>query len=107
MKRKRKAMFRPDRLAELRRSAHLTLEGLAKRTGCTKSYIWELENRPGIRPNAELVYEISEVLGTSVDYLMSASRQPKSSAAIARQIEALKPAHRAVVVKLIGVLQGE
>ncbi|BCO30026.1 transcriptional regulator [Thiohalobacter sp. COW1] len=59
-----------NRISELRKSKGLTLEGLAKKIGSTKSYVWELENKPGIRPSAETVYKIAVALETTVEDLM-------------------------------------
>ena len=59
-----------ERLQELRNREGLTLEGLANEIGSTKSYVWELENKPNIRPSAELVYKLSKSLKTTVGVLM-------------------------------------
>ena len=59
-----------DRLQHLRNDAGLTLEALASKIGSTKSYLWELENKPSIRPSADLVYKLAVALDTSVGVLM-------------------------------------
>ncbi len=59
-----------ERLQRLRTERGLTLEELAVATGSTKSYIWELENKPNIRPSAELVYKLAVALDTTVGVLM-------------------------------------
>ena len=53
-----------------RKKAGMTLEVLAEAAGSTKSYIWELENKPNIRPSAELVYRLARILGTTVGVLL-------------------------------------
>ena len=61
-----------DRLKNQRKKADFTLEGLAEAVESTKSYIWELENKPNIRPSAELVYRLATKLGTTVGVLLGA-----------------------------------
>ena len=57
-------------LQQHRKRAGMTLEALAQDVNSTKSYIWELENKPNIRPSAELVYRLAKTLGTTVGVLM-------------------------------------
>ena len=62
-----------NRIRELRKNKGLTLEALAEKIGSTKSYVWELENKPNIRPSATKVYKIAVVLETTVEDLMGES----------------------------------
>lgn len=64
--------FSRERLQELRTRPKkpMTLEELAKKIGSTKSYVWELENKPGIRPSAETAYKLAKALGVTVEELM-------------------------------------
>lgn len=59
-----------ERLQHYRKRAGFSLEGLAEKIGSTKSYMWELENKPNIRPSADLVYRIAKTLGTTVGVMM-------------------------------------
>ena len=59
-----------ERLQQMRKRNNLTLDELAKKIDSTKSYVWELENKPNIRPSAELVYKLANVLSTTVDVLL-------------------------------------
>jgi transcriptional regulator with XRE-family HTH domain len=59
-----------ERLQRYRKKAGFTLEGLAAEVESTKGYIWELENKPNIRPSADLVYRIAKTFGTTVGVLM-------------------------------------
>ena len=59
-----------ERLQQMRKRNNLTLDELAKKIESTKSYVWELENKPNIRPSAELVYKLANVLNTTVDVLL-------------------------------------
>lgn len=59
-----------ERVARLRGEIGLTLEALAEEIGSTKSYVWELEKKPNIRPSADLVYKLSKALNTTVGVLL-------------------------------------
>lgn len=58
------------RIKALRTKAKLTLDQLAKLTGSSKSYIWELENKNPPRPSAEKMAEIARALQVTTDYLL-------------------------------------
>lgn len=59
-----------EKLKELRRKKKYSLDELAKLSGASKSYLWELENRPDRKPSAEKLIDIARVLGTTTDYLV-------------------------------------
>lgn len=59
-----------DRIRELRKDMGLTLDQLASKAECSKSYVWELENRNPPRPSAEKLSAIATVLNTTVDFLI-------------------------------------
>ena len=48
-----------EKLKELRRQKKFSLDDLAKRSGASKSYLWELENRPDRKPSAEKLIDIA------------------------------------------------
>ncbi|TKD31676.1 MAG: helix-turn-helix transcriptional regulator [Mesorhizobium sp.] len=58
------------RIKALRIKAKLTLDQLAKLTGSSKSYIWELENKNPPRPSAEKLADIARALQVTTDYLL-------------------------------------
>nr|MBV6629519.1 helix-turn-helix transcriptional regulator [Oceanococcus sp. HetDA_MAG_MS8] len=58
------------KIKELRKASELTLDQLAERSECSKSYIWELENRNPPRPSADKLSKIARQLGTTLDYLL-------------------------------------
>ena len=58
-----------DKIRDLRKSKGLTLEQLGDRTGSSKSYIWELENRNPPRPSIDKISKIAAELGVTADYL--------------------------------------
>lgn len=53
----------------LRTRKGMTLEGLAKLIGTSKSYIWELENKH-VHPSVFLASKIAHTLGVSTDKLI-------------------------------------
>ena len=63
-----------EKIRALRKEAGLTLEQLADATDSSKSYIWELENRPTTRPSAEKIQRIASVLKVIPEYLTDDDR---------------------------------
>ncbi|MGN7614177.1 helix-turn-helix domain-containing protein [Magnetococcales bacterium HHB-1] len=65
-------MFNPlgEKIRRLRKEKKLTLEGLAKQSDCSKSYIWELEHRRMPRPSAQKLQNIALALGVTSTYLL-------------------------------------
>jgi transcriptional regulator with XRE-family HTH domain len=57
------------RIRNLRKDRGLTLDALAAKSGCSKSYLWELEKRPHNRPSAMKLAAIAQALGVTIDYL--------------------------------------
>ena len=48
----------------------MTLDELAALAGMSKSYLWELENRPSPRPSAEKLNALADILGRPVAYFL-------------------------------------
>lgn len=70
-----------DKIKRLRKKKGMTLDGLAKESGSSKSYIWELENDNPPRPSAEKISAIASALGVTTDYLIDAKGDiPEASA---------------------------
>lgn len=67
-----------EKIRALRKAAGLTLEQLADATESSKSYIWELENRPTSRPSAEKIQRIAKVLGVIPEFLTDDDRTEAS-----------------------------
>jgi len=63
-----------EKIRAERKRLKLTLDQLAERSGSSKSYIWELENRPVVRPSAEKVSKIAKELGVTTEYLLDDSK---------------------------------
>jgi transcriptional regulator with XRE-family HTH domain len=64
-----------EKIYKERKRLKLTLEQLAEKSGSSKSYIWELENRPVVRPSADKLSKIADVLGVTVEFLVDDSKQ--------------------------------
>ncbi len=64
-----------DKIRAERKRLKLTLDELAQKTESSKSYIWELENRPVVRPSADKIRRIAEVFGVTVEYLLDEGKQ--------------------------------
>ncbi len=97
-----------QRIKELRTAQKLTLEQLAKDTGSSKSYIWELENKDPPRPSAEKLADIAKALGVTTDYLIGSDEQTLTQAedkAFFRQYSGLpEPTRRKIreMAKILG-----
>ena len=59
-----------EQLRRLRKDKGMTMEGLAQAAGISKSYVWELENRPAQRPSAQVLHQLATVLGVTVQDLL-------------------------------------
>ncbi len=59
-----------EKIKALRIGKDWSLDDLAKESGASKSYLWELENRPERKPSAEKLGSIASALGVTTDYLM-------------------------------------
>lgn len=59
------------KLKDLRKKKKLSLQKLGELTKTSKSYIWDLENRPGhANPTADKLYLLSLALDVTIDYLI-------------------------------------
>lgn len=63
-----------EKIRAERKRLKLTLEQLAELSQSSKSYIWELENKPVVRPSAEKISTIAEKLGVTAEYLLDDSK---------------------------------
>ncbi|MBN9304810.1 MAG: transcriptional regulator [Devosia sp. 67-54] len=64
------ALTLSEKLKQLRQKKGWSLDDLAREAGASKSYLWELENRPERKPSAEKLTEIARVLGVTTEYLI-------------------------------------
>ena len=94
-----------ERIRTLRKARGYTLEQLAERSGSSKSYIWELENRAPPRPSAELLVRIAVALGVTIEYLLdetgAVSEEDSADAAFFRKYKQLEESDRARLRRMI------
>lgn len=99
------------KIRALRKKLGLTLDQLAEATKSSKSYIWELENRPAVRPSAEKIAKIATKLGVTPEYLLDNDRtSPEISdtdRAFFRKFESLSPDKKAQLEAILKVLDAD
>ena len=59
-----------EKIRTLRKERGMTLDTLATAAGLSKSYLWELENRPSPRPSAEKLAAIAVALAMPATYFI-------------------------------------
>ncbi|MCH9829003.1 MAG: helix-turn-helix domain-containing protein [Gammaproteobacteria bacterium] len=100
-----------SKISRLRKDKGLTLDELGRRSGASKGYIWELENRNPPRPSAEKLTAIGAVLGVTADYLLDDGQEEPSSAvanaAFFRRYEGLSDETKEKVRQIVELLAGE
>jgi transcriptional regulator with XRE-family HTH domain len=64
-----------EKIRAERKKLKLTLEELAEKIEASKSYVWELENRPVVRPSAEKIAKLASVFKVPVEYLVNDDRK--------------------------------
>lgn len=94
-----------------RKRLKLTLEELAEKTDSSKSYIWELENRPVVRPSAEKITKIAEVFGVTVEFLLDDEKQTQTESdadkVFFRRVTQLDSTKRAQLEKFLKAIDDE
>jgi transcriptional regulator with XRE-family HTH domain len=97
-----------EKMRAERKRLKLTLEQLAELTASSKSYIWELENKPVIRPSAEKISIIAEKLGVTTEYLLDDSKdspiESDRDKAFFRKFEKLDEGKKAQLEAILKVL---
>lgn len=100
-----------DKIRAERKRLKLTLDELAQKTESSKSYIWELENRPVVRPSADKIRRIAEVFGVTVEFLLDEGKQAltKSEAdeVFFRRIGQLDASKRAQLEKFLKAIDDD
>ncbi len=99
------------KLRELRKEKGLTLDELAQQTGSSKSYVWELENKPVSRPSGEKIARFAQVLGVTPEYLVDEARTQATASdrdkAFFRRYEAADPKVKAKLNRIMDLLEEE
>jgi transcriptional regulator with XRE-family HTH domain len=100
-----------EKIRAQRKLLKLTLDQLAEKTGSSKSYVWELENRPVIRPSAEKISRIAEVFGVTVEFLLDNDKQEFSTTeadqVFFRRVTQLDATKRAQLEKFLKAIDDE
>ena len=94
-----------DKIRALRKDRQMTLDELAVAAGMSKSYLWELENRPSPRPSAEKLDALAKVLGMPVRYFLdedaTSSEQEYEDEAFFRNYQNLEKEDRERIRKIV------
>ena len=100
-----------EKIRAQRKLMKLTLDQLAEKTESSKSYIWELENRPVVRPSAEKIARIAEVFGVTVEFLLDDEKQELTSTdtdqVFFRRVSQLDSTKRAQLEKFLKAIDDE
>lgn len=94
-----------EKIKMLRVNKGLTLDELAKKVASTKSYIWEIENKPNIRPSADLVYKISVALEVTMEELMGKESIDEQDQVFFREYKKLKPETQKQLQKILRAIE--
>jgi transcriptional regulator with XRE-family HTH domain len=63
--------MKAEALKTAREEAGLSMADAAKLAGCSRSYLWEMENgKTKQRPSAELLFNLSELYGARLSWLL-------------------------------------
>ena len=92
------------KIRDLRQQKGFSLDQLADKTGTSKSYIWELENRDTRKPSAEKLTKIAETLEVTIDYLLDDSPTPNEDVlkeAFFRKFKKLEDSDKEKIEQLI------
>lgn len=99
------------KINDLRRAKGFTLDQLAEATDSSKSYMWEIENKPVARPSGAKLNRIAEALGVTPEYLLDEGRtEPEESdidAAFYRKYQGAKAGVKAKLKRILDVLDDE
>lgn len=100
-----------EKIRAERKRLKLTLDELAEKTGSSKSYIWELENRPVVRPSAEKISRIAEVFGVTVEFLLDDEKHTLTESDVNqvffRRISQLDAQKRSQLEKFLNAIDDE
>lgn len=100
-----------DKIRAARKQQKLTLEELADKAGASKSYIWELENRPVVRPSAEKISRIADSLNVTVEFLLDDEQHTLTESdvdkAFFRRVKKLDATQRAQLEKFLKAIDDE
>ena len=94
-----------EKIRRLRTQLGFTLDKLAELSGCSKSYIWELENKNPPRPSAEKLSRIAQSLNTTLEYLLdeedNVTEEDAADTRFYRRYRRMNPATKAKIRKTV------
>lgn len=100
-----------EKIRAQRKRLKFTLDQLAEKTDSSKSYIWELENRPVVRPSAEKITRIAEVFGVTVEFLLDDGKkdfaESDANQVFFRRISQLDATKRAQLEKFLKAIDDD
>lgn len=98
-----------EKIRAERKKLKLTLDQLAEKTDSSKSYIWELENRPVVRPSADKISKIADALGVTVEFLLDDEKQTLTESDVDqvffRRVSQLDATKRAQLEKFLKAIE--
>lgn len=65
-----------EKLKEHRKDKGYSLGQLSRLSGVSKSYLWELENRPERKPSGNTLAQLAKALEVTADYLLDEKALP-------------------------------
>jgi len=97
-----------DRIQLLRKQAGLTQIELAGKIGVSKSQFIRYESKD-VQPPANIINKLADVLGTSVDFLISGDKTEKAKASLKnseliqrfKEVDSLPEEEQGVLIKII------
>jgi len=98
-----------NRIQELRKQHKLSQVELAEKINVSKSQMIRYENK-GVQPPADIINNLAEALGTTVDYLINGNSDEKAKAALKnsellqrfREVETLPEREKSVLMEIMG-----
>lgn len=99
------------KVRELRQAKGLTLDQLAHATASSKSYMWEIENKPVARPSADKLNRIAAVLGVTPEFLADEERKEATVSeydeAFYRKYQGADPSVKEKLKRILDVLDDD
>lgn len=94
-----------DKIRARRTQLEKSLDDLAKETGSSKGYLWELENRDNPNPSIDKLTKIATALGVTSEFLLESSQstpdQDVLDQAFFRRYQGLDPKAKARMTKFL------
>lgn len=94
-----------DRLKKARQHCGYTQEELARLSGTTKNYVWELENKETVNPKADLVARLAKALDVTADFLMGTTDEVNKESIFFRDYSKLSDNNKKQVARFMKMLK--